>query len=469
MPITTVHPNYKSHLLRWQRNRDAIKGQDAIHWGGERYLPNDNSQDQFTDKKGEAQIRYKRYVMRATWTPVTAYTKEGLIGAVFRKAGEIALPPLVEYMKENADGAGNSLEQIGKYVVGELLEVGRVGILAEYPKANPGLSQSQVAELDLRPKLTIYKTEDIDNWRYEFVNGHLRLRMVKLCEVESIEYDYFTTEEERRYRVLRINESGRYIQEVYDADEKLLETIEPTQADGSPWYHIPFQFIGASDNLPDVDEAPLSGIVDLNIAHYQVTADKRKNLHIHSGGLLVLASSLSTEEFEANNPNGVTVGADSGLFLGEGGSAQLLQLEASSQSQTEIESLERQMVAVGARLITQGGQAQTAEAARIDASAESSALSNLVGNASEGIEAALEDACRFAGADAEDLSYVLNMDFFDTKLDPQEIMAVIQLGDRGLIALKDQRELLRKGGLIAHDRTDEDIEAEVSTQPVAGL
>lgn len=470
MPITSRHPYYENHLLRWRRNRDAVKGQDAIHQGGEFYLPNDNEQDQFTDKEGEALKRYKRYVMRATWTPITAYTKEGLIGAVFRKSGECELPPLVEYLKENADGAGNSLEQIGKYCIGELLEVGRVGILTEYPRADEGLSQSQVAALELRPKLTIYKAEDIDHWRYEFINGHLRLQMVKLEEIEEIKQDYFTTEEEKRYRVLRIDEeTGQYVQELYDEHEKLLETITPRQANGQPWYHIPFQFIGASDNLPDVDEAPISGIVDLNIAHYQVTADKRKNLHIHAGGLLVIASNMSSEEFTAANPNGVTVGADSGLFLGEGGDAKLLQLEASSQSQTEIESLERQMVAVGARLITQGGQAQTAEAARIDASAESSALSNLVGNASEGIEKALEDACLFAGANPDEVSYVLNMDFFDTKLDPQEIMALIQLGDRGLMALKDQRERLRKGGWIAHDRTDEEIDAEVSVQPVLGL
>ncbi|MDT8372246.1 MAG: DUF4055 domain-containing protein [Gammaproteobacteria bacterium] len=467
MPITSRHPQYELQLTRWRTNRDAVAGQDAIHRAGELHLPDDNNS---YNKDREAINRYKRYLARATWTPITSYTKEGLIGAVFRKSGVSELPEKIAYMNENVDGAGNSLEQFSKHVLGELLEVGRVGILTEYPRAEDGLSQAQVFELGLRPKLTTYKAEDIDNWRYKFVNGKLQLVMVKLVEQAEVTRDLFSSDLETRYRVLRIEEeTGNYIQELYDEHENLLEQITPRQFNGNTWKYIPFQFVGASNNLPDVDVAPLSGIADLNIAHYQVTADKRKNLHIHSGGLLVISTNMSSEEFALANPNGVTVGADSGLFLGDSGSAQLLQLDASSQSHTEIESLERQLIAVGARLITKGGQAQTAEAARIDASAESSALSNVVGNASEGIEAALESACLFAGAEQDNVTYMLNMDFFDNKLNPQDVMALIQLGDRGLIAMRDQREMLRRSGLISHDRTDEEIDAEIDIQSVSGL
>ena len=41
---------------------------------------------------------------------------------------------------------------------------------------------------------------------------------------------------------------------------------------------------------------------------------------------------------------------------------------------------------LGARLVQRGGQAETAEAARINASAEASTLDTLVGNLSEALE-----------------------------------------------------------------------------------
>jgi hypothetical protein len=461
MPINTCHPTYANKTERWRRNRDALAGQDAIHRGGVRYLPDDNN--------GKEPERYQRLLERATFTRFTGYTLEGLVGAVFRKPATSDIPDAMAYMLEDANGSGRSLEQVGKEVVGELLIVDRVGILAEYPAADEGLSAEQVSSLGLRPKLTLYDTENIDNWRYEFKGGTLRLTMIKLKELAEIDQDDYATTSECRYRVLKMQD-GVYTQSVFNESGQLIEgPFVPRQASGQTWDRIPFHFAGANTNMPEPGEAPLSGIVDLNISHYQVTADKRQNLHVHSGGLLVISSDMSSEEFRQQNPNGITVGVNSGVFLGSAGKAELLQLDASSASQTEIESIQNQLVAVGARLITAQGGNQTAEAARIAASAESSALSNLVGNASEAIEAALEDCALFAGADPALVKFNLNREFFDTNLDPQAIMALIALGDRGIIAITDQRHKLRDARWIAADRTDEEIESEVVVQPDAGI
>jgi len=462
MPITDVHPSYGRSLKRWRRNRAAVSGQDAIHDGGTLYLPDDNN--------GGAPNRYIRLLQRATWTPFTGYTLEGLTGAVFRKPSLVELPSAMEYMLEDANGAGLSLEQVAKSAVGEVLAVGRTGFMADYPQAEQGMSAEQVAALMLRPRIVQYLAESIDGWRYQFIAGTLRLQMVKLVETEEIDIDEFSVDVKDRYRVLRLNADGIYEQALYTEGGVLIgEPMIPRKGDGTPWRHIPFHFAGASTNLPDVDEAPLSGIADLNIAHYQVTADKRQNLHVHSGGLLVIASDMSAEDFATQNPNGITVGADQGVFVGSGGSAEILQLDASSQSQSEIESIQNQLVAIGARLITAQGGNETAEAARIAASAEASALSNMVGNISEALEAALEDCALFAGANPADVKFMLNTEFFDTTLDPQEIAQLIMLGDRQILATSDVRARLRKGSLIGRDRTDEEIEAEVGTQSVPGL
>lgn len=461
MAITSTHNQYNAALARWKKNRAAVAGQDAIHAGGKDFIPDDNALDLSRDSRA----RFARLIERATWTPITSYTLQGLTGAVFRRPSQHNLDGVMDFIVKDADGTGQSLNQLGKFVIAELLTVARIGLLTEYPLAEEGLTAQQVSTQGLRPKITVYTAESIDNWAFEYRGGALMLTMIKLKEVRETIVDY-EVEGATVYRVLRMNEANQYEQVVINENE---ETIEGPfiirQADGTAFDYITFEFAGAENNLPNVDIAPLSGIVDLNIAHYQVTADKRKNLHIHSGGLLCITSKLSVAEWNDANPNGITVAADSGVFLGDGGNAQLLQLEASSQSQAEIESIQNQAVAVGAKMVTIAGGNETATAARISASGESSVLSSVASNAGEAIENALISAARFvSGANPDDVQFRLNDDFFDEGLTAQDAMALIQLGDRGLVAINDQRAKLRGTGWLEADRTDEDIDNDVANQ-----
>ncbi len=456
MPIQSVHQQYADQIDRWLRNRAACSGQDQVKKMTTEFLPDDNR----LDLRAEARERYARYLLRATWLPVSGYTKQGLIGMMARRPAEVDLPGQIEYAKENADGAGLSLDQIAKLALAEIIEVGRLGLLVDYPAAEPGLSAEAVRQMGLAARMTIYKAESIDNWKLANIGGTLRLVMVKLCEVAEVEKDEFLLDVEKRYRVLRFVD-GVYTQTVYDENEQQVgEVITPRQADGSAWDHIPFHILGATTNTPEVDEALISGIVDLNTAHYQMTADEMKNLHIHSGGTLVLSTAMSKEQWDQFNPQGVTVGADQGLHTGEGGSASLLQLEPAQAVAAKLVHLETQMVAVGAHLISDTTRRDTAEAARIDASGKASSLSTAVSNVSEGIEAALEDMARFMGGDPAAVEYKLNQEFYPENIDAQTMMAMIQLIDRQVIAVKDARTKLRAGGLIAQNRTDEDIDAD---------
>jgi hypothetical protein len=65
------------------------------------------------------------------------------------------------------------------------------------------------------------------------------------------------------------------------------------------------------------------------------------------------------------------------------------------------------------------------------------------------------------GADPAPVRYALNQQFYPDNLDAQTVMAMIQLMDRQVIGVQDVRTKLRGGGLIAQNRTDEDIDAEV--------
>lgn len=245
MPVSTTHAEYDAALDTWRRNRDAVAGQETIKKGGDLYLPRPNAEDLSEANRS----RYQRYLDRALWYAAPERTKNALIGSVFRKGPEKQeLPSQIDYMAEDADGSGVSLEQIGKHVVGELLEVGRIGILAEYPQAEPNLSQEEVSRRNLRANLATYSAETIINWRAEKQGGKFITTLVVLKEVAEEAKDEFESEPKDQYRVLRLT-NGVYTQQLYDdKGEPKGEAIEPRKSDGGRWEEIPFVVVGSENN-----------------------------------------------------------------------------------------------------------------------------------------------------------------------------------------------------------------------------
>lgn len=455
MPVTTQHREYTAHLDQWTRNRDACKGQKAVKDAGIRYLPGFEPED-----KG----RYESYKKRARFLNVTGRTKAALCGAVFRREPEVELPTVIEYLREDADGAGESITQISKKVIDDALQTGRYGLLVDYPTAPEGLTEEQVAELDLHARIACYRAESIINWRTVTVAGRQLLSMVVLEEsAEEVNpEDPFQVSTQKQYRVLWL-ESGVYRQDLYDRHGKLLaEPTYPRDRDGNQWREIPFVFIGSEANQPSPSDAPLSDLADANISWYQVSADHMENLHIHGQVTLGISSPLSFEQFQEANPNGVMVGARAGHFLGEGGGFTTATAPESSSLSKALEDIKADMINIGARLVQPRTGQKTAEEARIDSASEMSVLETLVGNVSEGIEKAIEFVARFMGADDAEATFSLNREFWDQTPDAQVLATIMGLEDRGHMAPTDVRKYLRAVGLIHPDRTDEEIDAEAS-------
>lgn len=452
MPVTTTNNEYDITISKWTAVRDCLSGEDAIKAGRSAYLPYFVPHDE---------ARYSQYLTRANFVNVTARTQKGLVGAIFRRAPQIELPAQIEHMLEDYDGSGQSLDQLGKIVSGELLGLGRIGLLSDYPSADPGLSAEDVSAMRLRATIATYRAEDIINWRAKSVGGSLVTTLVVLHETTEIAIDTFDYDVRDRYRVLALDDAGYYFQQVFDDDGVPTgEPIYPRTFEGGMWTEIPFVFAGADNNRPEIDQPPLYDLARVNIAHYRNSADHEESLFIHGQGTLFVSSDLSVEQWKEANPAGIVVGARKGHFLGSNGSATLLQVQANSAVREAMLDKEDTMRALGARLISQKGTNQTAEAARIDASSETSVLNNIANNASEAIESALEYACGFMGGDVDDVKYKLNTDFFDSSMTAQDVMAMIALEDRRTIGKTDVRAKLRSTGWVAENRTDDDLDAD---------
>lgn len=457
MPVSTNNPQYELYSGVWEKTRDAVRGSVAVKDKRAKYLP---VPDADTNAQGVDSVRYKQYIKRAVFTNYTGRTKNALVGAAFRKKPIIELPDGLEYLVDDATGDGLSLEQMAKDELSNLLETGRSLLLVDYPQADENISAEDVERLDLRASIIPYAAEAVINWKTEVVAGRRLLTLVVIAEPYLDASDEFTHESKTQYRVLRLGDEG-YSQQIYRDEEPYGEEFFPRKADGSTWDFIPVTFVGSKNNDSTVDDAPLSDIADVNIAHYRNSADYEESCFITGQPTLFITHSLSQEQWEAYNPEGIKIGSRAGHVLGETGGASLLQADPNNLVMEAMRAKEQQMVAIGARIITDRGGNETAEGARIRFASENSVLGDIVGNLSEAIHTCIYWCGDFMGVPADDCVFEINREFYDKSVDPQMIMSLVTLLDRQIVSNQDIFDRLKAGGLIDANRTLEDVQDEV--------
>jgi len=491
MPVNSTHKQYTQNIKKWRLVRDCDEGSEAIKKRskgdsktstltgrpGTAYLPAPNP----TDVSAENIERFVAYLERASYVNFTGHTKEGMLGLVFRKETVSELPSSIDYMKENANGGGLSSDQMIKDVSSDVLMLGRYGLLVDYPNAPEGLTEDQVRALNLRANILAYPTETIINWRTETIGGVNMLTMVVLREPTEIQVDEFEFKEVIYHRVLLLKD-GIYVQNLYNEENKLIvyETGEtdpetgdslfsgdmvPLDFSGSVWNEIPFVFVGSINNDPTVDKSPLYDIAEVNIAHYRNSADYEESSFLVGQPTPVLTG-LTQSWVKENFKDGIALGSRGGIMLPVGGDADLLQANENQMPLKGMETKEQQMVKIGTRLITDTGGKETMDAARMRYAGQNSKLGGIIINVQSAFIKCYEWATVFMGGTGE-IKLEINKEFYDSTIDPKMIIAGIQAMDRAVIAKSDLQDLMRKGGLIKSERTNEEIDAESEeTSPI---
>tara|TARA_B100000497_G_C7510888_1_gene311225 strand:- start:47 stop:784 length:738 start_codon:yes stop_codon:yes gene_type:complete len=237
--------------------------------------------------------------------------------------------------------------------------------------------------------------------------------------------------------------------------------VYPRKADGSTFDYIPVVFVGSQNNDATVDDAPLSDIADVNMAHYRNSADYEESCFITGQPTLFITHSLTQEQWKEYNPEGIKIGSRAGHVLGETGSANLLQSNPNNLVMEAMNAKEQQMIAIGARIITDRGNNETAEGARIRFASENSVLGDIVGNLSAAIKTCIYWCGEYMGVDTDDCVFKINREFYDKTVDPQTIMSLVTLLDRQIVSSQDIFDRLKSGGLIDADRTLDDVRDEL--------
>lgn len=460
--VSFIRPELSKLLPMYYLIRDAIAGEPTVKAARTTYLPKPNASD--TSKENNA--RYDAYLARAVFYNVARRTLFGLVGQVFMRDPVIKVPSLLNPLVANATGSGINLTQLSKKAVSLNLAYSRGGVLVDYPTTE-GEGGASIADLEsgnIRPTLYVYAPTEIINWRTIDRGAEEVLSLVVIFETWCAGDDGFEMKMAGQFRVLRLDENGEYVHEIWreptptkadgskvpKGNYQLHVTYRPTDASGKRLREIPFMFFGSENNDVNPDNPNFYDLASLNLAHYRNSADYEESCYIVGQPTPVLTG--LTEEWVNNVLKGtVAFGSRGGIPLPTGADAKLLQAEPNTMLKEAMDTKERQMVALGAKLVEQKEVQRTATEAELESASEGSTLSSATKNVSAAFEWALKWAARWVGQSDAGVKFELNTDFDIARMTPEERQELLKEWQMGAITFEEMRTGLRKAGVATED------------------
>jgi hypothetical protein len=473
VPVNSTHADYDASASAWSRARDVLAGEDAVKAGGERYLTRLDSQ---TDEE------YFAYRNRASFFNATSRTAEGYSGLIFRRPpfvktpeGSLGVAKALGEFVNDADMLGTSLFGYAKNVVNEVIGVGRAGTLIDWE-----------GDFEDRAYATVYRAEDIINWRVERVNGRNFPTLIVLRECgtsprpapQGGEGDPFVEADGEQIRVLKLvaDDAQRvdgltllhYVVEIWQPKEQkrksakveweLIETRTPLRL-GKPLPLIPFVFHGPRHSRQQVDKLPLADIIAVNLDHYRLDADYKHGIHF---------TALPTAWVSGFDKSSTLRIGSSTAWFSETPGATAGFLEFTGQGLTTFERAmdrdARLLAVLGSRLLEdQKKVGETAEAIQLRQSGENSILGSISTSVSESLTQVLRwvywwnstEETPEAITDGQAL-VELNTDFSVKGMASDELREIVKAWQAGAISQDSMLELFRKGEILPDGRTNKD-------------
>lgn len=409
-------------------------------------------------------LRIQSYWSRGRFFNATGRTHEALGGMVWSNEPEVELAPKLEYLQDNADGAGSGLREVAQETIDEVDSIGRYGILVDMPSNEQQLTQAQMEMPENAPRFIQYKAENII---YTRIAGNSNsVDEVRLTEIRSEKKDEWNYEDKVYIRRL-IMIDGVYHNQLWSDKKELISDVMPI-ASGSPLKEIPFQFFGADNNSPEYSKIPLYDLANANLGHFVLDCDNRDNLHFHGQGMTNVFTDMNPEEFAESNPNGLDVGAKGRNLFNANDKVELLQLDATGAIPAEMLRDEQRMVMLGAQVVTNASKTQTLGAKEIETASSTSTLKRITYNVTSGLEQCLDWAALFLG-EAGESTYKLNTDFVVDDMSPEMIAKQMEMVQGGVLPKATLYETARKVGFTKLDDNKLKEEAEKDSAEIQGM
>lgn len=450
--VATENIEYQEYKEQWTFINDFYKGELRVKKKGTLYLPNPFSS---ADEK-VSDSEYDAFLNRTPFLAITTRTANAMVGLINRKSVVAELPEKLKYLIDSFNGEGLLLDQHINRTVGEVVRLGRYGLMGELPSSG---GQSKADNMNgSMPYCIGYKAEDIINW--SVINKQLTLVVLREEVPKEEGQTIFGFDNDYQYRVLMINDKGNYEQRLYSSENVGAESYEliPVAVKKKPLKSIPFCFIGSQNNDEQVDEPPMLPVTSANKTVYQYAGDARNIAHQTSFISTFISGFSDSNHRKEFRESGICLGTKQINLIPDDSQVTVAQgMATTGAGEGEKQAIE-QAVRLGAELITEQTN-QTATAAGIQAASSTSQLAQIAQNVEDGYKWFIDWTAEILGASDE---YILevNKEFGVFELSVEERAQMLQEVINGFLPISTFYNAMRKAGKIDKDVTDEELQSE---------
>lgn len=458
-PIDYEHPLFKKNLPIWQMIDDICDFDNV-----QKYIVELNPLDTSEDN----QTRNKQYKERALFYYIAGYTCNGLIGLAFRKAPKVEIPLGIDYIKDDVDGDGTTLNQQAIDTFEAVLRKGRAVLLVDMPRRPEGVSASVAAmKAGYSAHIRTIPAQNVIDWERTVVGGKSILSKVAIKDVltndDGEEVEKITT-------YLLTSEGAQVSVAKKMKNEKEFVTIPEEggllfKGDGSRLKYIPIVFCGSRNNTVKPDPAPMRHICEINKAHYNNSASYEDSVHI-VGQVQPWMSGLNQSHIDLLKENKMYIGSRELLPVPSGEQFGFSQAQPNMIVKEAMDSKVEMSVGLGALFVQPGSAVKTATQIAGEQAVSHSVLSLVATNVGDAYEIALQIVCDFDNVEytPESIEYVINQDFIRKNVDAQTIQAIVGAWQGDAIRIKDMVRHFQSVDVIDPNDPIEDVIEEIQGQ-----
>lgn len=456
--VSTQKPEYELYAHEWKLIDNLCYKRNV-----EQYLIELNPDDQSTENR----TRNAHYQKRAIYYNIIGNTYRGLLGSAFNKRPEIDLPQPLHYLIDNVDGKGVSLIQQAQSLTGEVIRKGRAGMFVSFPKLGEGeqASRQQMLTGEMAARIEMIDAKDIINWKTRRVGNSEVLSLVVFQQYEDSSDSIFDTDYQMYYRVLFLDENGHYNDQkwryVKDNEFTLESDSIPRTGQGTPWYVIPFTFVGSENNDDTVDFPPLTDLAEVNVGHYRNSADLEDSA-FYAGQPQPWMSGVTDDYSRMFKESKLYIGSRYLLPVPKGEQFAFAAAPPNPVTRELMSDKLQLMLSLGARLIQPGAGNKTATQVKSENATSDSVLGMIVANVENAYQTALAWCAEYMTGSADGIVFNMSRDFGVDVTDPSEIMAMVAAWNQGAVPTPDLWAWFRAHGIIHEDRTDAELEQDLA-------